>query len=338
MTLILPSRRAAWLAATVFLLGLFRLFGETTPALADDTGDFLGPNACGGCHTNIAVSWAGTRHAKSLKTLQGHPAARRMTRDLSLNDPTRAKICVDCHVTAIGADVVRQPTAGVSCESCHGAASAWLQIHAGDRSSETPTNEMQPSSPDARAQAVANGMITGSPLLKWARGCFDCHVVQREQLVGLAGHSAGSNFELVAWSEGEVRHHLAGQDIDQENALRNRRLKFVLGAGLDLEYALRGVAAARSKGPYAVKMAVRVRLAEARLRRIARAEVLEEVDSMLAVVDVTRLELDLTQEIEDSANQIAALVERIARTRDGRRLGPIDVLLPPPSEYVFSRR
>ena len=41
-----------------------------------------------------------------------------------------------------------------------------------------------------------------------ARQCYDCHTVPNERLVNVGGHLAGSqDFELVAWSQGMVRHN-----------------------------------------------------------------------------------------------------------------------------------
>jgi hypothetical protein len=41
-----------------------------------------------------------------------------------------------------------------------------------------------------------------------AQSCYRCHTVPDEELVNVGGHKAGSlDFEIVAWSQGLVRHN-----------------------------------------------------------------------------------------------------------------------------------
>jgi hypothetical protein len=70
--------------------------------------------------------------------------------------------------------------AGVSCESCHGAASGWIESH---------------QQKGARAQAVAAGMrdLRGS-VPGIAALCVSCHVTKDARLVA-AGHPSGAGFD-----------------------------------------------------------------------------------------------------------------------------------------------
>ena len=99
--------------------------------------------------------------------------------------------------------------AGVSCESCHGGAADWLAIHA-DYGGDGVTKATE--SAEHRAQrvedSIAHGMNNPHNIYLIARQCYDCHTVPNEKLVNVGGHLAGSqDFELVAWSQGMVRHN-----------------------------------------------------------------------------------------------------------------------------------
>ncbi len=50
-------------------------------------------------------------------------------------------------------------------------------------------------------------MIRLHAIYDLAKTCYGCHVVPQEDLVNKGGHRAGSAFELVSWSQGEVLHN-----------------------------------------------------------------------------------------------------------------------------------
>ena len=127
---------------------------------------------------------------------------------LGLRSIKREGMCVDCHYTQQEQGRRMRVVAGVSCESCHGAAADWLAIHA-DYGGEHVTKEME--TPEHRArrlrESIARGMNNPHNVYLIARQCYDCHTVPNERLVNVGGHAAGSEkFELVAWSQGAVRH------------------------------------------------------------------------------------------------------------------------------------
>src|SRR5439155_24252163 len=89
--------------------------------------------------------------------------------------------CVKCHATVFKGDA----NAGVSCESCHGAGSGYLEPHQRRGSYQT---------------AVSLGMnaMRGNYVV-WAKLCLDCHVIADKKLVA-AGHVSGADFEIGAKS------------------------------------------------------------------------------------------------------------------------------------------
>ncbi len=122
--------------------------------------------------------------------------------------------CLQCHYTP----KVRRGTqlragAGVTCESCHGAARDWIGIH---NEYGVPEPDFQKASlletPEHRArrieQSEARGMLRPSQLYEVMANCYQCHTVPHEDLVNRGLHSTGNgNFELVEWSQGSIRHN-----------------------------------------------------------------------------------------------------------------------------------
>jgi hypothetical protein len=99
-------------------------------------------------------------------------------------------------------------------------------------------------------------MIRPSRLYDLAANCFQCHVLARnvdrlEEMVntearGGGHHEASSlDFELLAWSHGEVRHNFRGAGGASEPSnpeAELRRSLFIVGQMLDTEYTLRAIA------------------------------------------------------------------------------------------------
>src|SRR4051812_7961763 len=102
-----------------------------------------------------------------------------------------------CHYTV---GPTRKAVAGVSCESCHGAARDWLNVHnkwgggAKDREQETAAAHQE----RIVASRTAGMLRPSTDLYGVAANCFECHTVPMETLVNKGGHKAGtSGFELV---------------------------------------------------------------------------------------------------------------------------------------------
>ncbi|MEE9169547.1 MAG: multiheme c-type cytochrome [bacterium] len=91
---------------------------------------FIGVAKCKTCHRTAKqgeqfVLWEKSKHAKAYETLAGHEA-KKTAKEKGIENPQTAKECLKCHVTAYGVDekLLGEKytiTAGVGCESCHGA-------------------------------------------------------------------------------------------------------------------------------------------------------------------------------------------------------------------------
>jgi hypothetical protein len=83
-------------------------FDPTKPRLTDE---FLGEDACSGCHEEQHGFWAGTKHAAAYATLE------------KTSEQLRSD-CIGCHTFGYGVTFAEAETVGrwkeVQCESCHG--------------------------------------------------------------------------------------------------------------------------------------------------------------------------------------------------------------------------
>ena len=78
---------------------------------------------------------------------------------------------------------------------------------------------------------AAAGMIGPDNVYDLANNCYGCHLVPNEKLVNVGGHKAGSDFELVAWSQGEIRHNnwYTGGKENRQATLEEKRKMYVIG-------------------------------------------------------------------------------------------------------------
>jgi hypothetical protein len=175
----IDGRAMGAIALTFLLASLTLPATPQTPARVT-----LGPSQCVRCHTPQAAWWVNDDgppprgHVSTLLQLETADA-RRYAQRLGLADVyATSASCVTCHATVFRGDARE----GVSCESCHGAGSAYLEVHA---------------QPGAYRLAVDAGMtdLVGN-VKAWTTRCLECHLITDAPLVA-AGHSTGKTFNLA---------------------------------------------------------------------------------------------------------------------------------------------
>lgn len=176
-------------------------------------------------------------------------------------------------------------------------------------------------------------MIRPSNLYALAANCYGCHTVPNEKLVNVGGHPAGSKFELIRWSQGEVRHNLWYSKDNNEAPVERRRTLYVIGKMIDLEYALRGVAKATQNANYAKAMAKRAKTAIAWLQKINQTQNIAEIDAIIADVGTAKLKLNNEGPLLATADKVAGHAKAFATNHDGSALAGIDSLLPTADKY-----
>ncbi|HEV3077390.1 MAG TPA: multiheme c-type cytochrome [Thermoanaerobaculia bacterium] len=188
------------------------------PPPAPEKGFYLGPTACGSssCHGSVEPrKTLGVRqdeyfiwqkkdlHARADGVLY-NDRSRVIARRLHIGDAGKSQLCLTCHALAVPARLQRGPLEledGISCESCHGAASGWFEGHR----SESWTHQ----------QSVAAGMTDLRDVQMRASVCLSCHLGGPGRSVNhdliAAGHPQLA-FELDNYSEGMPAHWLPFAD------------------------------------------------------------------------------------------------------------------------------
>ncbi len=196
---------------------------------ASDPTKIVGPNACAECHKQEAEAWKGTHHFKTFREMPRRKEATEIAERMGVQRIRSDSLCLGCHYTVEQKDDKKQPVAGISCESCHSGGEDWIKVHSGF-SGKTEKTESKAEAEARWKLAESKGMIRPSSLYRLAKNCYSCHVVPQEELVNKGGHAAGSAFELVSWSLGEVRHntwHSKGKENVPASAARKRMLYLV---------------------------------------------------------------------------------------------------------------
>ena len=190
-------------------LGCDRHGAESAGPPVRDPAKIIGADQCAKCHQPEVQQWMQTPHFATFETLHRLPRAKEIADKLGLQSIKRNDVCTQCHYTKQVEDGRERVVAGVSCESCHGGARDWVALH-NDYGGPGVTKAAESAEHRAKrvADSVAKGMNNPHNIYLIARQCYDCHTVPNEKLVNVGGHLAGSqDFELVAWSQGMVRHN-----------------------------------------------------------------------------------------------------------------------------------
>jgi hypothetical protein len=302
-----------------------------------DPAKIVGSDTCVKCHQQELEAWKQTPHFQTFESLQRKPAAKDIAAKLGLRSVKRNDECTKCHFTTQIVEGHDRVIAGVSCESCHGAAKNWIDLHADyGGPSVAKASESREHRRERFKRSMAAGMNNPTNLYLVARQCLACHTSPNEKLVNVGGHQAGSSeFELVAWSQGMVRHNVlrTGGSANAPSDQSRLRVMYVVGVMADLEASLRATAVASEKATFGVAAAQRAARQKRRLYQISQLvdnqHLRDAVEAMLAA----RLKLNNREALVSAADAIGHAAQEFAATEDGSKLAAIDALLPPPAQY-----
>lgn len=326
-------------------LGLLPLLASTIavrPTVVDDDGlgivveKIVGADRCGECHAAEHAAWKASRHQHGFLDMHRKPAAKSIAERLGIRRIKTATSCVRCHYTPTEKRGKVRAAYGVSCESCHGAARDWLDIHDGisdiEGDDEVQTAKLRQEAID---RCKANGMRRPDDLYDLVSSCYRCHIIDDERLVDVGGHPTGSNFELLSWSQGEIRHNYL-ESAGAENASTappRKRLLYVVGQTLDLQTSLRALAKATEDGPY--RQALLNRIAQARGKLKEAAKLLGDRSDVTVILKASSLDFAQAsaKAIADAAHAVDRAGRRLAASESGEKLSALDRLLPKPDTY-----
>ena len=294
-----------------------------------DPAKVVGTQKCGECHKFEVEAWKLTPHFKTFNDMHRSPEAQKIATAMAIKRLKSESLCLTCHYSVQKKGGVEDVIAGVSCESCHSPAQDWLNLH----------NDKKLSRDQKKIKSLDAGMLRPEDIYTVASNCFQCHLVPNEKLINVGGHSAATpGFDLVAWSQGMVRHNFLLDDgtegkVNKPDAQNRLRMLFVVGKILDVEFSLRGVASATQKATYAVTMAQRVGAARTQLAEIQKLAPTEEIAAITEIASSVSLKLNNEAELTAAANKVGELGRKFATKQTGDKLAAVDSLIPKPDKY-----
>lgn len=289
---------------------------------------------CASCHQKEAAAWGETAHFRSLDKLKdGRVIADKLGITRTYR---RTGMCIECHSTAKGDDPTDLTTiSGVSCESCHGPSADWVKLHNDYGAGKTKETEDPANKAERHKKADLAGMIRKDRVYLIAKNCFSCHLVPNEQIVNVGGHKTSSDFELVSWSHGEVKHNYFGSETNKDTTQERKRILYVIGKLVDLEMSLHAAGKITEKGHYRAAILNRIRNAMTAIDEILAAQDIPQVSAMVKGFD--RREdgsLKLSEAVlTELPGKIGAVARAVAEEHDGSKLAAIDKLIPKPDTY-----
>ncbi len=221
------------------------VFGQAQAAFNE------GFRKCDECHEAEVGVWKETKHFKSFNEVHKKEDAAKILAAVGGEKNMRQNAtCVTCHYTETKTSETSKPqiATGPSCESCHGASSSWREIHNNygegikEASKEAPANKVKRIS-----EATKAGMIWPSMTYDVASNCMQCHGLAQSKIAGdilekmiEAGHPGESEFELVKYSQGVVRHRFYPPNVNTNAEMTPPELArmFIVGKAAQLVSAV----------------------------------------------------------------------------------------------------
>ncbi len=305
----------------------------------------VGVQSCAECHEEIVESWQTSAHAKSFDYLAKSESAKKIASVLGITPAsiTTNASCVRCHFTQETYGVAPQTTAAVSCESCHGEADLWIDEH----------NRKSLPRPERVANAIKHGMNHPGSVASVSQSCYECHVIDDEQLVNQAGHPAISReFEILSWYSGEAKHNFLvnkpGKKVKshsenlQQIPQARKRMIFLTGKLQHLSQSLRAMASAKdapvdkegnfimlSNGNYTfgVQHATEAARLIQEIRDIQAKVGISEYAKALAVSSSLTFTTGQQRELIDASQQIKKLANEFSNNHNGNNFSAIDTTL-----------
>jgi hypothetical protein len=296
-------------------------------ALWHDGSKIVSPRECGSCHRKEFAVWEETGHARHSNVDDHYETAEYVKLRMGVLSMNNNSVCVKCHYTGVKVGVGAVGVAGVSCESCHGPAKDWLNLH-----NTVRPNEDAAQREARREMSLARGMIRPAELYQLASKCFECHMVSEEELVNRGGHNTGTrDFNLLAAME-EIRHNFlharfaAGKVENTPFDIYRRRIIFVLGGIMDVEFSLRALASSTQEGRYRKAMTKRLSDACKKLEALCRTGYFPDIELLLEKIETIHPG-QFKSKADEIADQFSVSAKRFAIAADARSLEGVDKLL-----------
>ncbi|MEZ6091723.1 MAG: cytochrome c family protein [Pirellulaceae bacterium] len=316
--------------------------GPKAPSITSmDPTKVMGYATCAKCHPNEIEVWKQTPHHRTFEELHRRPEAKAIAGKLGITSIKHDGRCVQCHYTQQDQQGSLSAISGISCESCHGPARDWIDLHANyggagiSRETESPEHRVQ-----RIADSIAAGMRNPHNAFTMAQSCMRCHTVPDEELVNIGGHSSGSlDFEMVSWSQGMIRHRFlaGGGTTNAKNDPQRNTMLFVCGMIADLEFSLRATAKATSKAEYGYTVAKRASQLAKRLASVYKKTEIQELREIIETYMAVRLSINNEASLNAAADTIAELGYRFAEQYSGDQLNAVEKYVPGEERWLHGK-
>lgn len=295
-----------------------------------DPAKIVVAETCGECHQSEYQVWKKTKHATGFKTLHRTEVAERIKKSMGYKLIKRESLCIKCHYLGGYKKDQLRALSGVSCESCHGAAKDWIDVHNNYGPGFTYETESQQHKSQRIQQSIGKGMFRPSELYEVLASCFQCHTVPHEKLVNVGGHSSGyRDFQLLARLD-SIRHNFLQAQFDPsrienaETTPERKRIIYVVGSALDLEFGLRGAAIAKEQGSYIRSIQRRVQNATDLIRAIGSKISNPEIEKIIQIAAAVEIKPENNAVLLSESEKIKKLTKEFIRKNDGSQLASLD--------------
>lgn len=203
-----------------------------------------GPEKCKKCHKAEHAVWEGSPHGKSFRQIHKNDKAKSIAKKVGGGKMRKNALCQQCHYTLIDKRGKARADAGPSCESCHGNATEWIEIH----------NNEKRAKATRRGETIPMGMIWSDMKYDIAENCFGCHGLSKlegNQIDALlnAGHPINGDYELVRYSQGSVRHRFYPPNVTVNAEMTRRELASFYTIGQLVSFVDANAARSKSQHP-----------------------------------------------------------------------------------------
>ena len=307
---------------------------------AEGSEAIVGPSQCAECHMAEFEVWKTSGHESGSKMLTRSKQAKEIAKALGIRRIKNDSRCTSCHFTMNSGSSKPKALAGVSCESCHGAAENWLEAHQNFGAKGALIAEETVAHRQQRySDCDSAGMVRVGRVHAMAAQCLSCHVINDEELVDLAGHPDGMAFELLAWSQGEVRHNFVrGAGENASASLGRKRMLFIAGQMQTMNFSLRALASAEGGGSFEEQNTQRVLSAIETLQAMAKLVYLPELETVLEGSDQWDIAAGCSETAELIAQRVAHCSVVLENRTDGSEFEAIDGMLPDAELYKGTAR
>lgn len=210
--------------------------------------EYLGYENCRKCHQLQVEKLVTTVHFKSYESTHRSEKSKLICQQLGIRSIKRSERCIRCHYTPEQSKRGLKAQSGISCESCHGPSKNWIKGH-NDYGGLLVTKRRETAEHKRFriSSSIEKGMRHPSNLYLLAKSCYECHLVDDAELVDTTDHppiSAG--FNMIAWSQGSMRHNFLRTDneYNAESNPERLRVMYVVDLMAKIEASLTAAAKA----------------------------------------------------------------------------------------------